>query len=169
MSYMETNQATTDKKGMRRLLLIIVCLLLICTFAFALFLLKARHAAMNTPAMVMDTPVTPAPLTQEQKQQLALGTSTQTTSKTFTIVGGNFYFSPNRITVNKGDHVTFVFRNAGGHHNLVFPDFQTGTPTILTGQTAKVTLIANDTGSFRFICTIAGHVQLGMWGILTVK
>jgi nitrite reductase (NO-forming) len=167
---MDKPQTTTDKKTEnRRILLIVACLLLIGTFSFGLILLNAKHSVKSAPDMAMDTPVTPSPLTQEQKQQLSEGTSTQTSSKTFTIVGGNFYFSPNRITVNKGDRVTFVFKNAGGQHNLVFPDFKTGTPTILTGQTANMTLLATSPGSFRFICTIAGHVQAGMWGILTVK
>lgn len=166
---MDKNQSIDKGNSLRTLLLIIICLLLIGAFSFGLLLLNARHPATSMKGMTMDAPVTPSPLTQEQKQQLAMESSKQTTSKTFTIIGGNFYFSPNRITVNKGDHVTIVFKNAGGQHNVVFPDFQTGTPTILTGQIAKVTLIANSTGSFRFICTIAGHVQLGMWGILTVK
>lgn len=168
---MDIRNSTADKgTDKRRLLFILGSILIIGILSIGLLtLLHKEKPSESMVSMGMEAAVTPSPLTPEQKQQLALGTSTETTSKTFTIVGGNFYFRPNRITVNKGDHVTFVFKNAGGQHNLVFPDFQKGTPTILTGQTANVTIIASSAGTYRFICTIAGHVQLGMWGILTVK
>ena len=62
--------------------------------------------------------VTPPVISSQQTLQIAQGTEKTSTQKTFNITGGNFYFVPNKITVNKGDTVTLVMTNAGGFHNI---------------------------------------------------
>ena len=118
---------------------------------------------------VMMQPQSTPDLTDLQKQELASGTATITTNKTFTIDGGNFYFVPNAMTVNKGDKVTFVFKNDGGIHNLMLGEFNVKTDTIQTGATQTVSFTADKVGSFQYYCSIGAHRKLGMWGILTVK
>src|SRR5207248_1619757 len=39
-------------------------------------------------------------------------------TKTFTVSGQNFSFSPNTLTVNKGDKVKITFTNSGGFHDF---------------------------------------------------
>src|SRR5260221_13467186 len=60
--------------------------------------------------------VTPPALSEQQQQQLVAGASASSTQKTFNITAGNYYFVPNKVTVNKGDNVTLVITNAGGFH-----------------------------------------------------
>ncbi len=119
-------------------------------------------------AMTM-TAVTPPPASDQQTQQLIEGTSTTSTQKTFNITGGDFYFVPNKITVNKGDSVTFNFTNGGGVHNLKIDELGVNMPTSTSGQTETATFTASKTGSFVFYCAIPGHREKGMWGTLIVQ
>lgn len=118
--------------------------------------------------MKMEGAKTPAVSTQ-QTQQLADGLLKTTAEKTFNITAGNFYFVPNKITVNKGDKVTFVLTNAGGMHNLVIDELGVNIPTIQTAQAESATFTATKSGSFVYYCSVPGHRQKGMWGTLTVN
>jgi FtsP/CotA-like multicopper oxidase with cupredoxin domain len=39
---------------------------------------------------------------------------------------------------------------------------------IQPGQSGSVTFTPNQTGSFYYVCTVPGHIQLGMWGIVEI-
>jgi len=112
---------------------------------------------------------TPPPLSDQQTQQLAAGVSAATTQKTFNIIGGNFYFVPNKITVNAGDQVTLVLTNAGGVHDIAIDELGVKTPVIRTANTATVQFTASKKGSFIYYCDVPGHSQKGMWGALIVQ
>jgi plastocyanin len=140
-----------------------------------------NHPAMNgqmTPpkngkggsnmAMMM-APGKPPAESDQQKEQLTAGTDKSTTTKTFNISGGNFFFVPNKITVNQGDKVTFVMTNVGGFHDLVIDELGIKTPMTKSGEAATVTFTANKKGSFVYYCDVKGHKQKGMWGTLTVQ
>ena len=113
--------------------------------------------------------VTPPPVSDQQQQQLTDGTDKSSTSKTFNITGGNFYFVPNKITVNQGDKVTFVMTNAGGFHDLVIDELGVKTAMTKTGDAVTATFTASKKGSFVYYCSVPGHRQKGMWGTLTVQ
>lgn len=113
--------------------------------------------------------VTPPAISDQQKQQIIDGTDNSSTEKTFNITGGNFYFVPNKITVNKGDKVTFVFTNAGGVHDLYIDELGVKTPVIKTAETATAKFTASKTGSFVYYCSLPGHREKGMWGTLVVQ
>lgn len=118
---------------------------------------------------MMMAAATPPPLSDQQTQQITAGTASATTQKTFNITGGNFYFVPNKITVNKGDQITFVMTNAGGVHDLVIDELSIKTPVIHTGDAATVTFTVSKTGSFVYYCDIPGHKAKGMLGTLIVQ
>jgi plastocyanin len=120
------------------------------------------------PGMSMSA-VTPPPLSDQQTQQITDGTDKSSTKKTFNITGGNYYFVPNKITVNKGDQVTLVMTNAGGFHDFVIDQLGVKIPVIKTGQAATATFIASNTGSFVYYCNVSGHKAKGMWGTLVVQ
>lgn len=113
--------------------------------------------------------VTPPPLSDQQNQQLTSGTDTSLTQKTFNITGGNFYFVPNKITVNQGDSVTFVMTNAGGVHDLHIDELGVKTPVNHSGEAASVTFTAGKKGSFVYYCAVPGHRSKGMWGTFVVQ
>lgn len=87
--------------------------------------------------------------------------------KKLTIRGSRFKFTPNTITVAKGDKVEIKFINDDGSHNLCAGDWGC-TRTIAAGQSAELKFTADKAGTFTFWCNVAGHRAQGMEGNLTV-
>lgn len=96
-------------------------------------------------------------------------TSVPPSTKSFIVNGGNFFFTPNTITVNKGDRVKITLNNTGGFHDFVIDEFNVRTPQIKDGHQATVEFIANKNGTFEYYCSIGEHRQMGMKGSLIVK
>ncbi len=109
--------------------------------------------------------------TTSVKTTINATTSVKTTVavKNFTVEGGNFYFKPTSMTVNKGDKVKITFVNKGGYHDLVIDEFNVRTPQIKDGQSATIEFTADKTGSFEYYCSVGEHRQMGMKGTLIVK
>jgi nitrite reductase (NO-forming) len=91
------------------------------------------------------------------------------TVKSFTVKGGEYYFDPAEIRVNKGDTVKITFVNQEGQHNWVIDAFNARTPIIGSGKTATVQFVADKTGTFEYYCSVGNHRQLGMHGNLIVQ
>jgi nitrosocyanin len=89
--------------------------------------------------------------------------------KEVTVTGSNFAFSPQAITVNKGDTVKINFKNVGGMHDFKIDEFNVATKKINGGETDTVTFVADKTGSFEYYCSVGTHRQMGMKGTLIVK
>jgi plastocyanin len=91
-------------------------------------------------------------------------------NRTIAVSGMEFAFSPNQITVNKGDKVKIDFTNNGTYpHNWTIDEFNAKTATVSPGQTTSVTFTPDRTGTFQFYCSVPGHKDQGMVGQLTVK
>lgn len=88
--------------------------------------------------------------------------------KEFTVVGTNYAFSPNTITVNKGDNVRIIFKDEDGVHNLVINGYDLATNVINSGQ-ETIEFVADKTGQFEFYCSVGSHRDLGMVGTLIVQ
>ena len=98
-------------------------------------------------------------------------------------------FTPDSLTVKRGETVRLVFRNDGKQlHEFVlgtqkeldehaalmlkFPDMEHDEPYMAhvpAGKTAEIVWTFNRAGSFKFGCLIPGHFQAGMVGQVTVK
>ncbi len=91
------------------------------------------------------------------------------TVKTFTVSGGNYFFSPKTLTVNKGDTVKIVFTNSGGVHDFRIDAFNVATKQIKNGETDTITFVADKSGTFEYYCSVGNHRAMGMVGTLTVK
>ena len=89
--------------------------------------------------------------------------------KTFTIIGKSFSFTPNQITVNKGDTVKIIFQNIDGTHDWRLDEFNVRTSIIKSGKEETIQFVANKVGSFEYYCSIGAHRQMGMKGTLIVK
>jgi len=111
----------------------------------------------------------PAPLRDNQIKELANGTSTATTKKLFEVTGGNFYFVPNKITVNQGDMVTIILRNSFGTHDFVIDSLNARTPIGWPGLPEPVTFTASQKGTFGYYSSVASDRQNGMTGSLIVQ
>ena len=90
-------------------------------------------------------------------------------TRTFIIKGQNFSFDTKEMSVNKGDTVVINFSSVDGMHDWVIDEFAARTPQIKSGETAKVTFVADKTGTFEYYCSIGQHRAMGMKGKLIVK
>jgi plastocyanin len=77
--------------------------------------------------------------------------------------------TPDKITVNKGDTVTFIITNKKGIHDLTLNEFHVRTPILLPGAPFKVTFTADKAGSFEYYSSAPRQRELGMKGTLIVQ
>jgi plastocyanin len=84
----------------------------------------------------------------------------------FTVEGTEFQFTPDSLTAPAGQiKVTLV--NVGGiEHDFVIDELSVDIHTDV-GETADQTFTAS-AGTYDFYCSIPGHRQAGMEGVLTV-
>jgi len=73
------------------------------------------------------------------------------TQHTIAITAQRFSFTPNEITIKKGQEVTLVIRSADVSHGLVIEDLGVKTE-VKKGQTAEVTFTPATAGTFGGKC-----------------
>lgn len=91
-------------------------------------------------------------------------------SETITVaMHDDFSYSPNEISIPANTDVQLILTNEGFmQHDFLIVDLNTRTP--LLSHAESETLIVNlPPGTYRFICTVAGHEQAGMTGTLIVN
>ena len=143
---------------MKNILLIIGVIVILCAIGYGVTKSSKKLEATVQPTL---TPIVPD--TQSTNMP------TNTAVKEFTVVGGNFSFTPNKLTVNKGDTVSITFKNNEGFHDFVLDEFSVRTKQIKAGEQQTVQFIADKTGTFEFYCSVGTHRQMGMKGTLEVK
>ena len=79
--------------------------------------------------------------------------------------GPGLSFSPDTVTVNQGDSVTWT--NAGGVHNVRFEDNSFAQPPFVSADPWSVTRTFGTTGTFRYFCDV--HRAAGMTGAVNVS
>lgn len=83
---------------------------------------------------------------------------------------GQYAYSPNEITVNKGTvKITLQNKDTASAHSFLIPDFNVNSGQIPAGQSKTITFNASKTGDFDFSCDVPGHKEGGMVGKLHVK
>lgn len=87
----------------------------------------------------------------------------------FTVIGGNFSFTPNTLEVKQGDTVRIAFKNANGFHDFKLDEFNVASGQIRDGESETVEFIADKAGSFEYYCSVGNHRAMGMKGTLTVN
>jgi plastocyanin len=88
-------------------------------------------------------------------------------ASTVTVGMTEFRFAFSTESVHTGT-VTFDAMNNGGiPHNLHIDGMQ--TPNVDPGSSANVTVTFTKPGTYRYLCTLPGHAEAGMKGVLTVK
>lgn len=90
-------------------------------------------------------------------------------TKEFTVTGKDFSFSPNSITVSKGDRVKIILKNEQGFHDLRVDGFDVGTEQIKAGGESSFEFVADKAGSFEYYCSVGSHRAKGMVGALVVE
>ncbi|MBX4212180.1 cupredoxin domain-containing protein [Candidatus Pacearchaeota archaeon] len=84
-------------------------------------------------------------------------------TKTITLDAMRFQYSPNAITVKKGDHVKIIVNNKDFNHGIVIPGYS-------VSGIDSVEFTADKAGTFQFRCpTPCGSGHMGMTGTLIVQ
>lgn len=102
---------------------------------------------------------------------------------------GEMLFSPNKVTVKKGEQIRFKLKNEGeldhelvlgtlednlkhGHEMAKNPDMEHDDPNgkrLAPGASGEILWKFSKAGTFDFSCLIPGHREAGMSGSVTVK
>lgn len=90
--------------------------------------------------------------------------------KEFTIEASELKYSPASITVSKGDKVKITLKNVGAiEHDFVIEGLEVSTPVVSSGSISTLEFTVDQSGTFAFYCSVLGHREGGMEGIMTVK
>lgn len=96
------------------------------------------------------------------------GATTAPQATRVTVSAFEMGFKLSRTTVPHGT-VTFAVDNDGKiPHDFSFGSKGGGTPLLQPGQPATLTVTFTKPGKYTFICTVEGHAEGGMIGVLTV-
>ena len=96
----------------------------------------------------------------------AFARPSRATATTIRVKGGEFFFKPSAPSARHGK-ITFVFKNVGHvAHDLKVAGKR--TPIIQPGKSARLVLELKP-GRYPFECTVPGHAQAGMRGVLKVR
>jgi len=92
----------------------------------------------------------------------------QNTLQEIAIEGGNYYYKPDKLSVNLGDTVRITFSSVDMPHDFNIDELNVHSE-ILENDSAVIEFIADQVGEFEFYCSVGQHRQLGMIGTLTVN
>lgn len=90
-------------------------------------------------------------------------------AKEIIVDGSNYKFSPDKITVKKGEKIRIVFKNTDGNHDFRVDELNISTATIRSGEEDYVEFTPDKTGKFEYYCSVGNHRQMGMKGTLVVE
>ena len=99
-------------------------------------------------------------------------TVTAPANSTLRVVADEYSFDPSTIVLQGAGTLTVTLRNEGAlAHNLKVlrgDEEVDGTPTLPAGRTETARLNLEH-GSYRIVCTVGDHEELGMTGTLRVR
>jgi uncharacterized cupredoxin-like copper-binding protein len=85
------------------------------------------------------------------------------------VSGKEFSFTPNTLTLKAGQPQKVVLKNTGTiEHDLTVSDAAFKL-TVQAGKSGDKALTIDKPGTYKFICTVAGHESAGMKGEITVE
>ena len=148
-------------------------------------------AVLSSPAFAHgeSTHGKPAPAARQQTPWGMAGDAKQVSRTLEIVMNDRMRFTPEQITVNRGETLRLVIRNSGAvmhewvlgtpkelakHAALMqkFPDMEHDEPYMAhvpPGKTGEIVWTFNRAGDFEFACLIAGHYQAGMKGRVRVR
>lgn len=130
----------------------------------------SQTSSAPAPAVASEPPST-APSGEPASVASTQAPSDNVIVVTATDQNGQFRFDPANLEVKPGQQVTIrIVNNGPSAHDWAIPDLKQETGQLQTGQEKTLTFQApSKSGEYGIICTIPGHVQLGMAGKLIVR
>jgi nitrosocyanin len=156
---MEENNVEPEKKGMNTY----VVLGLIAVIGIAGFILMNRN--VQAPEIPVQTETIPSTSEQPIEQP-----ESQTISDTITVdmEAGSFYFTPNKISVKKGQKVQINLTAKDMMHDFNIDELGVKSEIVKAGNSTVIEFTADSVGSFEYYCSVGEHRVNGQVGTLTV-
>lgn len=150
---------------MNKNLLILSVIIVIALGGYFLLQGKFSFTPAPSPTGVPQQQQTSLPPSGEEQEGLAQ-------AQEFTVIGTEFAFSPRELRVKAGQPVRIIFINRGSvAHNFVIPDLGVGTKITGPGEQDTIQFSVAEKGTFLMtsVCTIPGHKEAGMTGVVRVE
>jgi len=84
------------------------------------------------------------------------------------VAARSFAFDPDEITVSEGEDIAIVLMSEDGLHDFTLDDFDAHVAAE-AGETGFGGFRAGDPGRYTFYCSVEGHREQGMDGVLVVE
>lgn len=85
------------------------------------------------------------------------------------VTATDFSFTPDELTATVGEPINVTLVNTGDlPHDLVIPDLDVHLAAG-PGQRASTGIQVEDASSYQFLCSLPGHAEAGMTGLLTLN
>ena len=98
------------------------------------------------------------------------GGSAAPSPATATLTATEFQYDPNAVSATAGSTVKLILQNKGTvEHDINIDALGLTMDLVKPGQTGELTVPNVAAGSYQFWCTVAGHKEAGMTGVLEVK
>lgn len=98
-----------------------------------------------------------------------INTVSQDDVKQIDVEAGSFYYTPNQITVKKGQKIKIVLHSVSMMHDFNIDELQVKLPIVKNGETGTVEFVADRVGKFEYYCSVGQHRQMGQIGTLIVE
>lgn len=86
------------------------------------------------------------------------------------VEGNEFSFTPESITLNKGESVRLTFKNTGKlPHNFTIDELGISSKTVSPDGEDTIDFTVDKSGTFTFYCSVGNHRAQGMEGKLEVN
>jgi heme/copper-type cytochrome/quinol oxidase subunit 2 len=112
-----------------------------------------------TNSVPADTTATPTEMTRIQDMNAAM---------VIDVEAGSFYYTPDTITVQKGQPVKIVMTSVDMMHDFIIDELDVQIPVIQNGDTGEVEFTPNTVGEFEYYCSVGAHRANGQVGTLVV-
>ena len=133
----------------------------------AIFFMNQKNSKDNGVVENTIQEGTQSPVVSSATQESKL-IETEKNVVTVEMEAGSFYFTPNVISVKKGDVVKVVLKAVDMQHNFVIEELDVESDIIKAGDTTTITFAADEVGEFEFFCDVASHRTQGQVGTLKV-
>jgi len=145
----------------------IIVLILVIAILLVLFL-TTKDSKLEAPVLP-NTEALPNTADVITDTNIVTYGDTENAIKEFTISGQNFSFTPNSLTVNKGDKVKITFQSIEGFHDFKIDEYGIATKQLKSPNQEVLEFTADKAGSFEYYCSVGTHRAMGMFGTLKVE
>lgn len=113
--------------------------------------------------------IIPPPTPEKTTSPLPSTPPTERPLQTFTMTASRWSFTPNSISVEKGDRVKITITSTDVDHGFAIPAFGVNV-RVNKGETKTVEFLADKLGTFTYACSVyCGSGHSAMKGILVVN